>query len=184
VVEPADQVRESARDDSARRGGRRRRRGGRDRNRSPDIAADGGEMLDAIASAPFLIGAVQMDAEEVSHEAADLTPPSPYESPVAAATPGPALEILQDEPGTPQRGQQEPQPAQSYEPKTAPEDDHEIAARAVEAPFVEPAHEEPRVEPEPAETRRHPIHGAPDEPETPAESAPRKMGWWNRRRTG
>jgi hypothetical protein len=49
------------RDDGRGRGGRRRRRGGRDRdrgadrgerNRIPDIAFDGGEMLDAIASAP------------------------------------------------------------------------------------------------------------------------------------
>jgi hypothetical protein len=73
-------------------------------------------------------------------------------------------------------------------PQGTPEDDHEIAASAAQAQSVEAAHQEPptearRIEPQPAETRRHAIHGAPEEPTT-TEPAPRKMGWWSRRKTG
>ena len=41
-------------DDEEKRSGKSRRRRRRTRRRTPDVAVDGGEMLDAIASAPFL----------------------------------------------------------------------------------------------------------------------------------
>jgi hypothetical protein len=53
----------------------------------------------------------------------------------------------------------------------------------VELTAPEPVTEAPAIEPQPAEQRRHSIHGAPDEePKEP--SAPRRMGWWSRRKTG
>jgi hypothetical protein len=72
---------------------------------------------------------------------------------------------------------------ETVETVAAPE--HEIAATPAEAPTVETTTtEEPRVEADTAETRRHPIHGTSEEPEPTPEKAPRKMGWWSRRKTG
>ncbi len=184
IVEPSDEEAApiAAREDGGRdrddgRGGRRRRRrGGRDRdrggdrNRTPDIATDGGEMLDAIASAPFLTFAAPVIADE---SPAESTPPpvqvAPMETvPVFAAPP-----------------QSEPQPAEtaSESPKPAPAPvEHEIAATA-----AEPAPVETVAPPAPetaAEVRRHAIHGSPDEPAAAPENAPRKAGWWSRRKTG
>jgi ribonuclease E len=152
-------------DDSARRGSRRRRRGGRDRtrdaapNRTPDIATDGGEMLDAIASAPFLTAATTTTETE---EPEDTTTPT--------SEPTETVETFAIEP--------EPEPVYVREPE------HEIAATRDETRTVEYAAEETRVEADTAETRRHPIHGTAEEPEPTPEKAPRKMGWWSRRKTG
>jgi hypothetical protein len=44
--------------------------------------------------------------------------------------------------------------------------------------------EQPPAESAQAETRRHAIHGDPEEPTPASDKAPRKAGWWNRRKTG
>jgi ribonuclease E len=169
------------RDDGRGRGGRRRRRGGRDRdrdrgerNRIPDIAFDGGEMLDAIASAPFLVAAA---AEPEVEPAPPLDAPPIVAAPVFAA---------------PAEAEPEPAPAavSAPEPVAAPAPpvvepavasaapaDHEIAATAPEAPASDNAEDA-------AEARWHAIHGAPAQDEPAADKAPRKSGWWNRRKTG
>ena len=181
--------------DQQRDRGRRRRRGGRDRNReprTPDIAADGGEMLDAIASAPFLIIAPPTpetdEAEETmataqaavvaapdesswSDREADIGPPETRREEESAA------EFVTAE--SPESRVREPRLRQSERAE-----EHEIAVSREEAVRVEPAPEEPRVEAQSAETRRHPIHGTAEEPEPAVEKAPRKMGWWSRRKTG
>ncbi len=178
VVEPSDEP-------AAGRGGRRRRRGGRDRNRdrdrdrnrTPDIAADGGEMLDAIASAPFLLAARPPEA----------APPAPEGQAYASSEPA-SGEL---EPALAQEGQHAP-----IEAVSDPADvDHEIAATQPEGPVDvsaetsaevtpdEPVAENPAVEPDPVEPQRHAIHGAPEEPVEPS-PAPRRIGWWNRRKTG
>jgi ribonuclease E len=180
IVEPSDEegapvaAREEGGRDDGRGNRRRRRRGGRDRDRSernktPDIAADGGEMLDAIASAPFLV---------LKPALVEGTPPEPEHIPAQAAaieTP-PVFEApLQDEPEV-------QTPAEAREPAPAPID-HEIAASSVEVQQVKAA-DQPAEEAAQAEIRRHAIHGAPEDTETGAEKAPRKSGWWSRRKTG
>ena len=192
IVEPSDEtapvaVREdSGRDDGRGRGGRRRRRGGRDRdrdrgerNRTPDIAADGGEMLDAIASAPFLVVAAPPQDDETG------APPeqsgeqaASAEKPLDAA-PLEAVPVFEapteSEPDLPQ-----PQ-AERVEIQSR---DHEIAATEPEAPEVDASVEQTAAESAQAEARRHAIHGTPEEPEPVSDKAPRKAGWWNRRKTG
>ena len=181
VVEPADDTASVVgREDGGRRG-RRRRRGGRDRerdrNRTPDIAADGGEMLDAIASAPFLVTAqaAALAPEEPAASEQDFeNEPQPV---VPAAQEAAADDSVNEEPEI-----------------TRPRElDHEIAASAPEPVREAQAAPEPvretfaselqSAEAQAAEARRHSIHGAPDEePKEP--SAPRRMGWWSRRKTG
>jgi ribonuclease E len=168
----------AAREDSERdggRGGRRRRRGGRDRdrdrgerNRIPDIAFDGGEMLDSIASAPFLVAApTAIEAEPVESPSAPLDAP-----PIAAAPVFAAPAESEPEPVVTAR---EPEPALPAAAK-APAD-LEIASS--------PAEPQPAVTAEAqAEARRHAIHGAPDANEPSPDKAPRKAGWWSRRKTG
>jgi ribonuclease E len=188
IVEPSDETTpiaakdDGGRDDGRGRGGRRRRRGGRDRdrdrdrgerNRTPDIAADGGEMLDAIASAPFLVVVAQQEQEtageaELSSSAAPLAT-----APVEAV---PVFEApAEREPAQPER--ETPQ-------AETPVRDHEIAATAPEAPKVEQSVEQTTIESAQAEARRHAIHGTPEEPAPASDKAPRKAGWWNRRKTG
>ncbi|MDP3492668.1 MAG: ribonuclease E/G, partial [Hyphomonadaceae bacterium] len=136
IVEPSEETAPiAARDDNGRdeergRGGRRRRRGGRDRdrdrgerNRTPDIAADGGEMLDAIASAPFLIVAAAPQKDEpVTKAAPEQSEPVRAEAPRQAA-PVEAVPVFaalsQSEPDQPER--------EMPQVKTRPAD-HEIAA--------------------------------------------------------
>jgi ribonuclease E len=175
VVEPSDDTSSIAAREEGGRRGRRRRRGGRDRdrdrNRTPDIAADGGEMLDAIASAPFLFIAAPAAAEP--QQEAGFEPVEELQPAAAIAEVEPALE-------TPAYGEQ----PEILRPREA---DHEIAASApepvVEIKASEPVTEAPAVESQPAEQRRHSIHGAPEEePKEP--STPRRMGWWSRRKTG
>jgi hypothetical protein len=65
---------------------------------------------------------------------------------------------------------------------TAPE--HEIAASA-----PQPAPAEPKPAPAPtaeeqAEARRHAIHGMPEVPAPADGQAPKKAGWWSKRKTG
>ena len=168
----------AAREDGERdggRGGRRRRRGGRDRdrdrgerNRIPDIAFDGGEMLDSIASAPFLVAAAAaLEAEPVESPSAPLDAP-----PIAAAPVFAAPAESEPEPVVTAR---EPEPALPAAAK-APAD-LEIASS--------PAEPQPAVTAEAqAEARRHAIHGAPDSGEPSPDKAPRKAGWWSRRKTG
>ena len=185
IVEPSDDTtpiaarggEDGGRDEGRGRGGRRRRRGGRDRdrersperNRIPDIASDGGEMLDAIASAPFLVVVTPQEQEAEQNaapvEAAPVEAVPVFEAPV----------------------EREPEPQQAApvaaEPKAEPVD-HEIAATAPEAPVVESVAEAAPETPAQAEARRHAIHGSPDESEPSPDKAPRKAGWWSRRKTG
>ncbi len=177
---------DSERDDGRGRGGRRRRRGGRERperserserNRTPDIAADGGEMLDFLASAPFLVAQAAPELEEPVAEpaplaAAPIVPTPVFEAPVESEP----VEAVAPEP------ERQPEPvAAKREP--APAADHEIAASTPQPPAVEPQPEPAASAADTAEARRHAIHGAPEDP-APAGEAPRKAGWWNRRRTG
>ncbi|MBU6320119.1 MAG: ribonuclease E/G [Alphaproteobacteria bacterium] len=186
---------ESASED-ARSGGRgRRRRGGRDRDggrtRIPDIAADGGERLDAIASAPFLIAAPIDEAseEEATASAADQT--------VSAAAETPPLPPIAPE--------APPPPVTSEAEKTPVETalEHEIASSDLQPdaePIAPPAAPTVSLEVENAGTgdaateeteradagetareRSHPLHGVVIEPEP---KTPRKTGWWSRRRSG
>lgn len=167
----------TARDDGDRdggRGGRRRRRGGRDRdrdrgerNRIPDIAFDGGEMLDSIASAPFLVAAAAAIEAQVEAPSAPLDAP-----PIAAAPVFAAPAESEPEPVVTAR---EPEPAIPVA-KAAPAD-LEIASSPAEPQSAETAESQ-------AEARRHAIHGAPDADEPSPDRAPRKAGWWSRRKTG
>jgi ribonuclease E len=174
------------RDDGRGRGGRRRRRGGRgdrpergERNRTPDIAADGGEMLDFLAAAPFLVAQTAPEPEEPAAEPAPLA--------AAPIEPTPVFEAPADsEPTEAVAAAPEPQAqAQPVAARPAPEPapDHEIAASAPQPAPVESRHEPAAPAAETAETRRHAIHGEPEAP-APSGEAPRKVGWWNRRRTG
>jgi len=183
----------AARDDSEReggRGGRRRRRGGRDRdraerNRIPDIAFDGGEMLDSIASAPFLVAAIAAIAAIEADEPApvDTAPSAPLDAPPIAAAPVFAVPAEgEPEPVVPEPFVPEPavisRTAQPPAPKLKPaQADLEIASSPAEPESAETAEAQ-------AEARRHAIHGAPDADEPPPEKAPRKAGWWSRRKTG
>ena len=167
------------RDDGRGRGGRRRRRGNRDRNdrdrdrnRIPDIAADGGEMLDAIASAPFLVAA----APEVEEAPEPVS--APLDAPPIAATP--VFEAPAEHAPEPDRpavvNEPAPEPAAAVETAAF---HHEIASTAAEPV---PA-KTPESTPEP---RRHSIHGQPAEepPATGDQTPPRKAGWWSKRKTG
>jgi ribonuclease E len=195
---PRREPRESRDDD--RRGGRRRRRGrDRDRdnrNRIPDIAADGGEMLDAIASAPFLLFAEEAPADQVE------TPVEASAEPVVAGLPdasthdGPEPLADADVPTfmTQEIGAEvlAADAASDEETGPAPQVEHEIAPTSAEdapAPVTAeaaPAAVEaaPEAEAAPAEeVRRHSIHGPGTQPaETQPEDKPRRMGWWSKRR--
>jgi hypothetical protein len=129
-------------------------------------------MLDAIASAPFLVAA----------QAAALAPEEPVASePDFADEPQPVAAVAEFEPVAEDS-------VNGEEPEnTQPEEsDHEIAASAPEPVWEaksEPVPEALAVEPQQAEAKRHSIHGAPEEePKEP--SAPRRMGWWSKRKTG
>jgi ribonuclease E len=177
---------EGDRDEGRGRGGRRRRRGGRDRNdrpdrgernRIPDIAADGGEMLDSIASAPFLIAVVAVEPEPeivaAPLEAAPIEPTPVFAAPVESepeAAPAPTAAAA-------------PAPEPAPLPETA-STDHEIAATASEPAPAGPSPESLAIEAAKEEARRHAIHGAPEDPAPSGDQAPRKAGWWNRRKTG
>ena len=172
------------RDEGRGRGGRRRRRGGRgdrpersERNRTPDIAADGGEMLDFLASAPFLVAEAAPEPEEPAVEPAPLAAAPIEPTPVFAAPveSEPAEAVVAEPEARP-----EPVAARS---QPAPATDHEIASSAPQPAPVESKPEPAASAAETAEARRHAIHGEPEVP-APAGEAPRKAGWWNRRRTG
>ena len=172
------------RDEGRGRGGRRRRRGGRgdrpersERNRTPDIAADGGEMLDFLASAPFLVAEAAPEPEEPAVEPAPLAAAPIEPTPVFAAP-------VESEPAEAVVAEPEARPepvAARTEP--APATDHEIASSAPQPAPVESKPEPAASAAETVEARRHAIHGEPEVP-APAGEAPRKAGWWNRRRTG
>jgi hypothetical protein len=131
-------------------------------------------MLDAIASAPFL-ATVSPEGETEEHEEPGAAAAEKAAAPTVFERP---LETWQSQPET------EPSPEEAAGQGAARGQEHEIAATEEEAPAEETASEEPHVEAQPAETRRHPIHGASDEPEPVSDKAPRKMGWWSRRKTG
>ena len=182
---PAAARDDEERDDGRGRGGRRRRRGGRDRdrgadrgerNRIPDIAFDGGEMLDAIASAPFLVAAAAEPEPEVVETAAPIAAAPIAPAPVFAAPAETVAEITPEVTPAPQ-----PAPTHTPEPEPAPavaaSADHEIAAS-------EPDRGSEQSADAAAEARWHAIHGAPSTDEPAADKAPRKSGWWSRRKTG
>ena len=177
---------DSERDDSRGRGGRRRRRGGRDRaerperSRIPDIAADGGEMLDSIASAPFLIAATVV--EPVALDAAPIEPAPVFAAPVESEPVDVAAPMKAVEPAAAPMPVTEPVRAKIAAPATEPE--HEIAATAPQPAPAEPQPAPPATAEEQAEARRHAIHGAPEEPAPADGQAPKKAGWWSKRRTG
>ncbi len=198
IVEPSDETApiaardDNSRDDERGRGGRRRRRGGRDRdrdrgerNRTPDIAADGGEMLDAIASAPFLIVAAAPQEEEPASTVVVETPvaaasPEPAARP-ARAEAAPAIAVAVEAPAKSEPDQPKREMSQ-LESRPA---DHEIAATAPEAAHVaEPVVQADTETAAQAEARRHAIHGTPEETAPTSDKAPRKAGWWSRRKTG
>jgi len=183
-AQPAVAREDGERDDGRGRGARRRRRGGRgdrpersERNRTPDIAADGGEMLDFLASAPFLVAEAAPEPEEpvvdrAPRAAAPIEPTPVFAAPVESepeaavtAEPEPPREVF--------AARSEPTPAA----------DHEIAASAPQPAPVEYQPEPAASAAETAEAQRHAIHGEPEVP-VPSGEAPRKAGWWNRRRTG
>jgi ribonuclease E len=165
VIEPRD----DASDHSGGGRGRRRRRGGRDRddrarNRVPDIAADGGEMLDAIASAPFL----PLPGEASQEAVAEPSPDATIEAQEAASASAADHEIAATAP--------EPAPA----PVIA-----ESPAEPAERPEPPAAAEPSPAEPAAAdEGRRHALHGPIEEPTPAPEGTPRKFGWWNRKKAG
>ena len=175
------------RDEGRGRGGRRRRRGGRgdrpersersERNRTPDIAADGGEMLDFLASAPFLVAEAAPEPEEPAVEPAPLAAAPIEPTPVFAAP-------VESEPAEAVVAEPEARPEPvAARTQPAPATDHEIASSAPQPAPVESKPEPAASAAETAEARRHAIHGEPEVP-APAGEAPRKAGWWNRRRTG
>jgi ribonuclease E len=184
VIEPRD----DASDHSGGNRGRRRRRGGRDRddrnrNRVPDIAADGGEMLDAIASAPFLPLPGEMAAEANAEPTQVATLETPGEAPDEAAVPEIVTTAEHEIAATETEiapviaeSMPEPAPEPSPEPVPAPA----AAAEPVSAPASEPASQQASAE----ETRRHALHGPIEEPTPAPEGAPRKFGWWNRKKVG
>ena len=192
IVEPSDDTQpiaareDNGRDEERGRGGRRRRRGGRDRdrdrndrNRTPDIAADGGEMLDAIASAPFLIVAAAPPEEDTSTPVvAEVVAAPRAETPLQAA-PVEAVPVFEAP------AESEPDQPASEMPQAKPAlSDHEIAATEPEAAVVEKPVELAPAESAQVESRRHAIHGDPEETSPASDKAPRKAGWWSRRKTG
>jgi len=178
-------AREDGERDEGRGGrGRRRRRGGRDRernsndrNRIPDIAADGGEMLDAIASAPFLFLQAVAEPEPVVE-------PAPLEAPPIEPTPVFAAPVESEHEEAPAvepvlAAKPEPEPAAVVAEVVA---HHEIAASAPQpAPAETPAESASAAA---AEAKRHAIHGSPEESQPSDGAPPRKAGWWSRRKTG
>ncbi len=157
-----------------------------ERNRIPDIAADGGEMLDSIASAPFLILAPVAEPEAVIETAAPLAAPPIEATPVFAA---PVEEEHgetdhQDAPAPVAAVEQAPEPVRAKVAPPAPEPDHEIAATSPQPAPAEPKPSPAATAAEQAEARRHAIHGAPEDPAPAGDSAPKKAGWWSKRKTG
>jgi ribonuclease E len=200
VIEPQDDVRPAAarerdggRDGPREDGGRRGRRRGRgrdrerngDRPRIPDIAADGGEMLDAIASAPFLLPPVEAGQEnegEPVMAAADVVAEAPPIAAIPADEPSPAPDFVTD--ALPAEAQEE---AIETVPVPAMEPVLESALSAREARPEPVAAEAPGPVPQPSEPAapppRHSIHGEPEEP-APASGGARKAGWWSRKKAG
>jgi ribonuclease E len=172
VIEPRD----DASDHSGGARGRRRRRGGRDRddrnrNRVPDRAADGGEMLDAIASAPFL----PLPGEMAAEANVEPTQVATLEAPVSGIVTTAEHEIAATETEV-APVIAEPMPEPAPEPSSEPAS----AAQPVSEPASEPASQPVATE----ETRRHALHGPIEEPTPAPEGAPRKFGWWNRKKVG
>jgi hypothetical protein len=156
-------------------------------------------MLDAIASAPFLAIAVQapepedMD-EHISESQAATSEPvasvpvfdAPFDAPREAgqseAEPEPAPE---PQPIAYAASRREPEPETVETVQKAPQtQDHEIAASAADAREVESAEERAIAAQKAEDIRRHSIHGTPEDPAPEPAAAPRKMGWWSRRKTG
>jgi ribonuclease E len=192
VIEPHDDLRPAPRD-SGRDGqredggrGRSRRRGrGRDRDRTgdrpriPDIAADGGEMLDAIASAPFLLPAIEPEPEVAepvaNHVEIAAAPPIPVDEP------SPAPEFVTDALAM---AEAPPIPEAVLESAlSAAEAEPVPAVQPVEASVHVPVqpHPEPTAEPAP-EPVRHPLHG--EITEVKPSDTPRKAGWWSKKKAG
>ena len=193
VIEPKDDA--SDHPGGARGGRSRRRRGGRDRDdrtriRIPDIAADGGEMLDAIASAPFL--SIAGDAHEDVTEAfapatIEPTPPAAeavFDHEIAATELEPRhdLELPPAEP-EPVIAETRPEPASSQPLSAQPLSAQPLSAQPLSAqPVAAPAAVAERAAAE--EARRHALHGPIEEPTPAPDGAPRKFGWWNRKKAG
>jgi ribonuclease E len=148
--------------------GRRRRRGGRENApRVPDIALDGGEMLDAIASVAFLV-ARTAGAEET--EDADGTAPDAAMPPAAVS----AQEAVASTPAAREPVASAPVAADPVARAPAPATAEPTFAAEPEATEANSA----------AEARLHPIHGVTSDGDPPKEDKPRRMGWWNKKKTG
>ena len=139
-----------------------------------------------LASAPFLVIAPVAEPEPVVETAAPLQAPEIKATPVFAA---PVEEEHgetdhQAAPAPVAAVEQAAEPVRAKVAPPAPEPDHEIAATA-----PQPAPAEPQPAPSAsaeaqAEARRHAIHGAPEDPAPAGDSAPKKAGWWSKRKTG
>ncbi|MBI1338616.1 Rne/Rng family ribonuclease [bacterium] len=194
--------------------GRGRRRRGRERSRQVETVNDGGEVLDAIASAPFLAaqaaamrdvaesdGATDDDADasvaSTQDAGADQAPESKDEALAARNEPSET-----EEPSNPTPVESattsgadaahQPPPSQAPELEASPDPAPELAKASTAEPAAAPAPESPpaptpELEPGAAADAGtgdlHKIHAPP--PEAPVEApAPRRTGWWNRRRAG
>jgi ribonuclease E len=186
VIEPQDDIRpaaarESNREEGGRNRGRRRGRG-RDRDRSgerpriPDIAADGGEMLDAIASAPFLLPAVEAEPE-VAEPVANY-PDVAEAPPIPVDEPSPAPEFVTDALAM---AEAPPIPEAVLESALSAADAEPVpAVQPVEASVHVPVSAEP--EPASAPAARHSLHG--EITEVKPSDTPRKAGWWSKKKAG
>ncbi|MBI1361652.1 MAG: Rne/Rng family ribonuclease [Alphaproteobacteria bacterium] len=180
VIEPQD---DNTREEAGGRSGRgRRRRGGRDdrqRARIPDIAADGGEMLDAIASAPFLPAPGEGGVPEGGLGAEAVVevvgqPVGETEQPAAVEPAADDHEIAATEPEAAEAATPESDP--DPEPETQP-----APAVATEAAEPDQAEDEPALAEAP---RQHALHGPIEEPAPAPEGTPRRFGWWSRKKAG
>ncbi|MEM6626902.1 MAG: Rne/Rng family ribonuclease [Pseudomonadota bacterium] len=187
-------------EDGGGRGRRGRRR--RSRRRTPDVALDGGEMLDAIASAPFLAPdpvPSETPDEDASGSADDQDAPPPkdeVETPeIEDASARKPAETIASEPedvtteAEPEAetddttSDVEPETASGPDPKAETEPEAPAEPQLDEIPAIETKSEAPETPPEaaivaePEESKVHAIH------ETVVAEPPKKRrgGWWSRK---
>lgn len=128
-------------------------------------------MLDAIASAPFL----PLPGEMAAEANVEPTQVATLEAPVSGIVTTAEHEIAATETEV-APVIAEPMPEPAPEPSSEPVS----AAQPVSEPASEPASQPVATE----ETRRHALHGPIEEPTPAPEGAPRKFGWWNRKKVG
>ena len=189
-------------------------RGRNGRSKTPDIALDGGEMLDAIASAPFLPpeAAPESAVEEQTTEQAEAGGDAETTADSSADTSRrrrPRRRRRGGQTEASQEGADGEEVAEAGETSEVPDvtngatrTGNESQPVAEAAPTVEedevtglpePTPDEPEAAPAEAEAAEvdlaaHPLHGQPSAAaeQQPDGDAPKKprMGWWNRRKAG